>query len=94
MVKTVSTVKDYFVRALNGLGEVFDAIAGLAPEPWDKIFGFAVTVVGTFGVFHFANPGTVVRDLTAFTYAVVAIGVAGKVLVSDLKPSSESKSSK
>lgn len=87
MVNTVSSAKDYVVRALNGLGDVFDAIAGLAPEPWDKIFGFALTVGTTFGVFHFANPGLVVSALTAFVYAVVGVGVAGKILVSDLKKS-------
>lgn len=81
LVKVVSTPKDYLVRFLNGLGEVFDAAAGLAPEPWDKIFGFVITAGAAVGFLHVVNPGALVTSLTNFVLAVAAVGAAGGALV-------------
>lgn len=85
MTQYVSKAKDLLVRAINGVGEVFDALAGLAPEPWNQVLGFILTAGGTFGLFHLHDPGAVVTAFTAFIFALAAIGKTGEGLIAAIK---------
>lgn len=85
MVQYVSGAKDLLVRAINGVGDVFDALAGLVPGDWGKAAGLVIGIAGAFGVYHFKNPGAEVQALTAFIAALSAVGLAGEQLIKAFK---------
>lgn len=89
MVKYLSGGKDLVVRFINGLGDILDALAGLAPggngSNWAKVFGLIVTAVGAFGFYHFKDPGATVQALTSFIVAVSAVAVAAEQVIAAFK---------
>ena len=66
---------------LDGLGTLFDKIAGVPSGQLQSEIGFLVTVLAGTGVLHVANANTFAASLYALVVAILAVGVAIKQIV-------------
>jgi hypothetical protein len=66
-----------YVRAfLNGLGSLFDAVAGIPPGELQNEIGLLVILGTTFGILHVTDTGGFTQAVFVLVTAVLAVGVA------------------
>ncbi len=70
---------------VNGLGSLFDALAGLAPGELQNEIGIGVAILSGFGVLHIANVSSFDQAVFALVSALLAAGVAIERAVSATK---------
>ena len=66
-----------YVRAfLNGLGSLFDTVAGLPPGELQNEIGLLVILATTFGVLHVTDTNGFTQAVFVLVSTVLALGVA------------------
>jgi hypothetical protein len=72
----------YVHEFLDGLGTLFDKLAGVAPGDLQAEISFLVLTLASLGILHVANATNFANAVYAVVIAILALGVAVKGIFS------------